>query len=471
MYPLPSMRCRRCARGFAISFGEGAGAILTSGDGVIGSAPEFYFRHQRLTRLHDRSREPEQTVRRPRGGPGPLLHGTSGRDSRLPRPERRRQDHHPARHHGVPPRHLGHGTRVRLRRLRAVRRGPPAHRLSAREPAPLQRHDGGAVPPLRGPDPRRRARWRRRGGRSGGRHLRAQWRHRAPARASLEGLPATRRPGTGADSRPRGADSRRAHQWARSGPDPRHARLHPIPGGEAHHRALDPHPVAGAERLPEGRHHQRRPHRPGGAPGRPDTRPLAGGRLHAGHLRRRVAAPPRGRGVRLMRNVLTIAGREIRSYFSSPVAYVLLAAFLALAGYFFYALLTAFNQTLAIYSMMRNPEMLQRFNLNEMVIRPLLHNMAVLLIFIVPAITMRMFPEEKRSGTYELLLTSPVRVGQIAAGKFLGGLVLVLLMIALSGVFGLLLSVYGNPEIRMMLSGYLGLLLMAATFLAIGTLI
>ena len=172
-----------------------------------------------------------------------------------------------------------------------------------------------------------------------------------------------------------------------------------------------------------------------------------------------------------MRNVLTIAGREIRSYFSSPVAYVLLAVFLALAGYFFYALLTAFNQTLAIYSMMRNPEMLQRFNLNEMVIRPLLHNMAVLLIFIVPAITMRMFPEEKRSGTYELLLTSPVRVGEIVAGKFLGGLTLVLLMIALSGVFGLLLAVYGNPEIRMMLSGYLGLLLMAATFLAIGTLI
>ena len=172
-----------------------------------------------------------------------------------------------------------------------------------------------------------------------------------------------------------------------------------------------------------------------------------------------------------MRNVLTIAGREIRSYFSSPVAYVLLATFLALAGYFFYALLTAFNQMLAIYSMVRNPEMLQRFNLNEMVIQLLLQNMAVLLIFIVPAITMRMFPEEKRSGTYELLLTSPVRVGEIVAGKFLGGLVLVVLMIALSGVFGLLLAVYGNPEIRMMLSGYLGLLLMAATFLAIGTLI
>ena len=172
-----------------------------------------------------------------------------------------------------------------------------------------------------------------------------------------------------------------------------------------------------------------------------------------------------------MRNTLTIAGREVRSYFSSPVAYVLLAAFLALAGYFFFALLSAFNQSLAIYSMMRNPQMLERFNLNEMVVRPLLQNMAVLLIFIVPALTMRMFPEEKRAGTYELLLTSPVRVGEIVLGKFLGGLVLVVLMVLLSGFFGLLLVQYGNPEVPMMLAGYAGLLLMAISVLAIGTLV
>src|SRR2546425_6960591 len=124
-----------------------------------------------------------------------------------------------------------------------------------------------------------------------------------------------------------------------------------------------------------------------------------------------------------MSNVLTIAGKEIRSFFASLVAYVLIAAYLALAGYFFYALITAFNTSLQIYSMMRNPEMLSRFNLNEMVIVPLLHNMAVLLIFIVPAITMRMFPEEKRSGTYELLLPAPGRVGASVLGKVLGGLV------------------------------------------------
>ena len=172
-----------------------------------------------------------------------------------------------------------------------------------------------------------------------------------------------------------------------------------------------------------------------------------------------------------MRNALSIASRELRSYFTSPVAYVLLAAFLALSGYFFYALLVAFNQTLQIYGMMRNPEMLQRFNLNEMVIRPLLHNMSVLLIFTVPAVTMRMFPEEKRAGTYELLLTSPVRVSEIVFGKFIGGFVLVMLMVGLSGLFGILLSLYGNPEVPLMLIGYAALALMATAFLGIGTMI
>jgi len=95
----------------------------------------------------------------------------------------------------------------------------------------------------------------------------------------------------------------------------------------------------------------------------------------------------------------------------------------------------------------------------------------VLLIFIVPAITMRMFPEEKRAGTYELLLTSPVRITDIVVGKFLGGLVLVIAMVLLSGFFGVLLLAYGNPEVPLMLVGFAGLLVMAVAFLAIGTLI
>src|SRR6185436_19790225 len=81
------------------------------------------------------------------------------------------------------------------------------------------------------------------------------------------------------------------------------------------------------------------------------------------------------------------------------------------------------------------------------------------------------FAEEKHAGTYELLLTSPIRVGEIVLGKFFGGLALVLLMVGLSGIFGGLLLAYGNPEIPVMLSGYFGLFLMATVFLAIGTLI
>src|SRR2546425_2730192 len=242
---------------------------------------------------------------------------------------------------------------------------------------------------------------------------------------------------------------------------------------QAHRRPLDPHPARGVAGLRQGGHHQRRAHRGRGPARELDARAGARGRLHRGHLARHRRRRARGRrhGDVSVRNVLTIGGRELRSYFSSPVAYVLLAASLALAGYFFFALLSAFNQSLQMYSMMRNPEMLSRFNLNQMVVVPLLHNMSVLLIFIVPAISMRMFPEEKRSGTYELLLTSPVRVGEIVLGKFLGGLALVLLMVALSGLFGVLLGVYGNPEVPMMLAGYLGLALMATVFLAIGTLI
>src|SRR6185503_8594540 len=220
----------------------------------------------------------------------------------------------------------------------------------------------------------------------------------------------------------------------------------------------------------QGRHHQRRARRAGGSARQHDARrPQARGHLHRDHLPR-GARRRRGRGL-TMRNVVTLAGREIRSYFSSPVAYVLIAVYLALAGYFFFAILSGFNTMLQIYSMMRNPEVLSRLNLNVMVIAPLLGNLSVLLIFIIPAITMRMFPEEKRAGTYELLLTSPLAVGEIVLGKFLGGLVLVLLMVLLSGVFGGLLLLYGNPEVPLMLAGYLGLALMATVFLAIGTLV
>ncbi len=170
-----------------------------------------------------------------------------------------------------------------------------------------------------------------------------------------------------------------------------------------------------------------------------------------------------------MRNVLTIAGRELRSIFTSPVAYVVMTGFLLLCGWFFFNLVARFNMLVQMYSSYEAMgDTAGRLNLNEFVIAPLLHNMAVVLLIVVPMITMRSFAEEKRLGTYELLLTSPIGTGQIVLGKLLASGTFVGLMIASSGIFGVILSIWGNPEIGVLLAGYAGLLLVGLTFVAIG---
>ena len=171
-----------------------------------------------------------------------------------------------------------------------------------------------------------------------------------------------------------------------------------------------------------------------------------------------------------MRNALAIAGKELRSYFVSPIAYVVLTGFLLLGGWFFFNLLSRFNFLLSIYSAMRNPEAQMRLNLNEFVISPLLHNLSVVLVIIIPMITMRSFAEEKRSGTYELLMTSPLSITEIVAGKFLGALAFMLIMIGLTAVYPLILLLYGNPEMGIIAAGYLGLLLLAIAFATVGLL-
>jgi ABC-2 type transport system permease protein len=169
-----------------------------------------------------------------------------------------------------------------------------------------------------------------------------------------------------------------------------------------------------------------------------------------------------------MKNSFTIAGKELAGYFLQPVAYVVMTVFLLLGGFFFFALLQYFEMTLARYSAMQNPEVLQVLNLNQRVIEPMLHNLAVVLVILVPAITMRSFAEEKRTGTYELLLTAPIRTGEIVAGKFIAAAAFMLIMIALAGIFPLILVTFGNPEIGVMFSGYLGLAMLAISFVSIG---
>ncbi len=171
-----------------------------------------------------------------------------------------------------------------------------------------------------------------------------------------------------------------------------------------------------------------------------------------------------------MRNALAIAGTELRSYFVSPIAYVVLTGFLLLGGWFFFNLLARFNFLLQIYSSFRNPEAQARLNLNEFVIAPLLHNLSVVLVILIPVITMRSFAEEKRSGTYELLMTSPLSIIEIVAGKFLGVIGFLLIMLGLTAIYPAILLVYGNPEMGIIAAGYLGLLLLAITFATVGLL-
>ncbi len=172
-----------------------------------------------------------------------------------------------------------------------------------------------------------------------------------------------------------------------------------------------------------------------------------------------------------MRNVLTIIGKELRSYFVSPIAYVVLTGFLLLGGWFFFNLLSRFNFLLTLYSgFQSSPETLNRLNLNDFVISPLMSNLSIILVILVPMITMRGFAEEKKNGTYELLLTSPLHTGEIVLGKFFASFLFIFIMIALTGIYPAILLVYGNPEVGVMLSGYLGLLFLATAFVAVGLL-
>jgi len=170
-----------------------------------------------------------------------------------------------------------------------------------------------------------------------------------------------------------------------------------------------------------------------------------------------------------VRNVLTIAGRELRSIFVSPIAYVVTTGFLLLGGWFFFNLLARFNLLVSMYSSFQGgAEAMQRLNVNEFVLAPLFHNLSVVLVILIPMITMRGFAEEKRAGTYELLLTSPVATWEIVLGKFVGMVAFVSVMIALTSSYGFILWIYGNPEVGIMVAGYLGLLLLAITFVTIG---
>ncbi len=169
-----------------------------------------------------------------------------------------------------------------------------------------------------------------------------------------------------------------------------------------------------------------------------ESAPAARPRLGA----RTIAADP-------LRNIGTIAGKELYTYFASPIAYLVIAAFLVMNGYLFSIILFSSRQASMTSSFL---------------------DMAIILLFLSPAITMRLLSEEQRTGTLELLLTSPLREVELVLGKWLASLAFFVAMLALTVPYPLFLMRYGSPDVGPIIGGYVGIILLEGVFLAIGLL-
>ena len=175
-----------------------------------------------------------------------------------------------------------------------------------------------------------------------------------------------------------------------------------------------------------------------------------------------------------MRAAIAIARREIFSFFVTPVAYFALAGFVLLAGYFFFTWLGSFNSVLNQYLSLpmgagKNVIRTSNLNLNTYVIEPYHHVLIVLFVFLVPLITLRTFAEERRSGTFELLATSPLSSRSLVVGKFFGVCGILLILLAVASLFPVFLFILGDPapEIGPFLSGLFGVALVGCAFIGV----
>jgi ABC-2 type transport system permease protein len=149
-----------------------------------------------------------------------------------------------------------------------------------------------------------------------------------------------------------------------------------------------------------------------------------------------------------VKNTLTIAQRELKAYLTSPMAYIVICIFLALAGLFFSVLSSA-----AYY---------------ETSISGFLNWGSLVLLLMTAVITMRLISEERKLGTLELLLTSPIRDSELVLGKFLGSLGMLAIMLGLTILYPILLEIYGDPDPGPIISGYIGMFLLGMTCLSVG---
>jgi ABC-2 type transport system permease protein len=171
-----------------------------------------------------------------------------------------------------------------------------------------------------------------------------------------------------------------------------------------------------------------------------------------------------------MRNILAIIERELRTYFISPVAYVVLTIFVFLSGLFFQTIL---NQVLQ-FAMMQSMQGAQMgrgaapIDMPGIISQNFLQTMSVILLFMLPMLTMGLFSEEKKRGTIELLLTAPITDLQVVLGKFLAAASFYLILLGTTWIPMAVLYIYGSPASGPILSRYLGLLLYGLALLSVG---
>ena len=165
-----------------------------------------------------------------------------------------------------------------------------------------------------------------------------------------------------------------------------------------------------------------------------------------------------------MSKIWTITQKEFKTYFTSPLAYVVISFFLLLTGISFYSLFNRFIQ-ISTYNVANKP-----LSINKEIMAYLLGNMNIFLLMLIPFVTMRLFSEERKSHTIELLITSPITLMDIILGKFFSSLMLITTMLGLTLIYPIILFATGNPELGPILTGYLGIIFQTCFYLSLGLL-
>lgn len=169
----------------------------------------------------------------------------------------------------------------------------------------------------------------------------------------------------------------------------------------------------------------------------------------------------------MIRNIWVIARKDFRAYFTSPIAYIVIAGFMVIMGWMFFFILSHFNMQNMQY---QQYNMGKGVSITDGIIRPLYANMNVIFLFLVPFITMRLFAEERKLHTIELLMTSPVQLIDVILGKFFSALMLLKVMLLMTLVYPLILFATGNPELGPIVTTYIGVFLLCSCYLALGIL-